>query len=148
MNKGEGWEPEALQGKGANVTVYMFCTDAPFEKKVQSRLISKGPLRNKAKPETRDPAKFWCVNCQMNLAPASVTSHMKIHARINYHCGLSDEHEEMHGCPNMNCRDVFGYTHLRRYHSCVISQECIPLLYDVSSEVCQACLNGVDVMNL
>jgi hypothetical protein len=130
MNKGEGWEPEALQGKGANVTVYMFCTDAPFEKKVQSRLISKGPLRNKAKPETRDPAKFWCVNCQMNLAPASVTSHMKIHARINYHCGLcdeiftsekkKDEHEEMHGivlrCPNMNCRDVFSYAHLRRYH--------------------------------
>lgn len=131
LNRGEGWEKEALAGQGQTQKIYVYSTTEPF-KKIQARgEESKGLLRQSATPVVRDPRVYWCYHCQKNLQTmTTLANHMELHARTNYKCSICDEyficketkiqHEELHGivlrCPNMNCDMVLSLTKMRDTH--------------------------------
>lgn len=83
INKGEGWEMEALCGTGNVQKIYMFHISTPFSK-LNNEANGTGILKRAAEPQKKSETEYWCRHCQQNFKDYySLSSHMAHHTRRN-----------------------------------------------------------------
>lgn len=129
LNKGKGFEEEALRGKGSELHIYAFLTKHPFEKRVNEEQLT-GARKQVSVAEEHKEVSAFCIVCQKNLAISSAHAHAAIHARVNIECSfccdkfgsaekLSDHmllHTTVARCPKAGCNFVGNLYEIRNSH--------------------------------